>query len=153
MRSILHLTSKGIELKRPSGKKEERMTKQMNSAFAIFVGVGTSRQEWTGMRSKRVSTVVKAVEKRRCALHMKGDNEEPLSAAEQTRRALTEAESLIQFRREVEISDDEKTFRYTTGTTEGGLDIWLVTAILTIVVPAVGFAIGVATGNIDINPR
>lgn len=122
----------------------------MDAAFAVFVPVGTSRQTWNLRKSRRLTH---GVEKRRCIVRMSDNNDEQLSAAERTRRALTESESLIQFRREVEISDDEKEFRYTTGTTEGGLDIWLVTAVLTVVVPAIGFAIGVATGNIDVNPR
>lgn len=125
----------------------------MDAAFAVFVPVGIGRQTWNSRKSWRITHSVNAADKRRCTVHMSDNDDEPLSAAERTRRALTESESLIQFRREVEISDDEKEFRYTTGTTEGGFDIWLVTAVLTVVVPAIGFAIGVATGNIDVNPR
>lgn len=125
----------------------------MDAAFAIFVPVSTGRQPVQTRRSHRVLRDVNLSRKRGSAVRMSDGKEEPLSAAEKTRRALTDSESLIQFRRDVEISDNEKKFRYTTGTAEGGLDIWLVTAVLTIVVPAVGFAIGVATGNIDVNPR
>lgn len=80
--------------------------------------------------------------------------DEELSPAERTRRALADSEPMVKFRRQIE--DEEKqdaSFRYTSGTTQGGFDVWLIAAVLTIVVPAVGFAIGVATGNIDVNPR
>lgn len=51
------------------------------------------------------------------------------------------------------MQEGDNHFLYTIATTHGALDIWLVTAILTFLVPAVGFAIGIATGNIDIHPR
>lgn len=79
--------------------------------------------------------------------------EEPVSAAERTRRALSETKPLVKFRRETEYLDQDVSFTYTKGVKEGGVDIWLITGILTFLVPLVGFAIGVATGNIDVNPR
>lgn len=80
--------------------------------------------------------------------------DEKLSPAERTRRALADSEPLVKFRRQTQYLDEEDPrFRYTSGTTQGGFDVWLIAAILTLVVPAVGFAIGVATGNIEINPR
>lgn len=78
--------------------------------------------------------------------------DEQLSAAEKTRRALAESEPLVKFRRDTEYLDQRAEFTYTKGV-ESGVDIWLITGILTFLVPLVGFAIGVATGNIDLNPR
>lgn len=77
---------------------------------------------------------------------------EMLSAAEKTRRALAESEPLVKFRRDAEYLDKRTESAYTRDT-KSGLDVWLITGILTILVPLVGFAIGVATGNIDITPR
>lgn len=78
--------------------------------------------------------------------------EEPLSAAEKTRRALSESKPLVKFRRDAEYLDEKTDFVYTKGV-ESGIDIWLIVGILTFLVPIVGFAIGVATGNIDLSPR
>lgn len=78
--------------------------------------------------------------------------EEPLSAAEKTRRALAETEPLVKFRRDTEYLDARADFAYTKGV-DKGIDVWLITGILTFLVPLVGFAIGVATGNIDVSPR
>lgn len=78
--------------------------------------------------------------------------EEPLSAAEKTRRSLSSSEPLVKFRRDVEYLDQRTDFSYTKGV-DKGVDVWLVTGVLTLLVPLVGFAVGVATGNIDLNPR
>lgn len=78
--------------------------------------------------------------------------EEPLSAAEKTRRSLNSSDPLVKFRRDVEYLDQRADFSYTKGV-DKGVDVWLVTGVLTLVVPLVGFAVGVATGNIDLNPR
>lgn len=130
----------------------------METAFVIFTPVGARRQVMPvplsgALRSRQTLLQATVGQRHRCAVWMSEQKEEILSPAEQTRRALSEKESIVKFSRKLEIADNEKEFRYTSGTTEGGLDIWLITAILTLVVPAVGFAIGVATGNIDINPR
>lgn len=77
---------------------------------------------------------------------------EALSAAEKTRRALAESEPLVNFRRDAEYLDKRTESVYTKDV-ESGVDIWLITGILTFLVPLVGFAIGVATGNIDVSPR
>lgn len=77
---------------------------------------------------------------------------EELSAAEKTRRALSETKPLVKFRKDPEYLDQRTESAYTSGGDQG-LDVWLITGILTILVPIVGFAIGVATGSIDINPR
>lgn len=77
-----------------------------------------------------------------------------LTPAERTRQKLAESDNLVKFRKEtIDPTVEESQFKYTSGTVKGGFDIWLVAALLTIVVPAVGFAIGVATGNIDVSPR
>lgn len=78
--------------------------------------------------------------------------EEPLSAAEKTRRALSDTQPLVKFRRETDFVDQDTSFSYTKGV-QSGIDVWLIAGILTFLVPIVGFAIGVATGNIDVNPR
>lgn len=78
--------------------------------------------------------------------------EAPLSAAERTRRALSESQPLVKFRRDVEYLDERTEFVYTKGVDQG-IDVWLVTGVLTFLVPAVGFAVGVLTGNIDVSPR
>lgn len=79
--------------------------------------------------------------------------DEQLSAAERTRRQLQESEPLVKFRKQTEYLDRDTSFRYTSGVKKGSVDIWLITGVLTFLVPLVGFAIGVLTGNIDINPR
>lgn len=79
---------------------------------------------------------------------------EELSPAERTRRALSATEPLVKVRRAAdEIQPEDTSFRYTNGTTPGGFDVWLIIGILTFIVPLVIFAAGVATGNIDVNPR
>lgn len=79
--------------------------------------------------------------------------DESLSAAEKTRRALSETKPLVKFRRETDFPDEEDTsFSYTKGV-DKGIDIWLVVGILTFLVPVIGFAWGVANGIIDVNPR
>eukprot|EP00177_Eucheuma_denticulatum_P001437 GFKZ01002589.1.p1 GENE.GFKZ01002589.1~~GFKZ01002589.1.p1 ORF type:complete len:130 (+),score=16.07 GFKZ01002589.1:198-587(+) len=88
---------------------------------------------------------------RRAAL-MCAPEEAPLSAAERTRRALSESEPLVKFRRDVEYLDEGAEFVYTKGV-DKGVDVWLVTGVLTFLVPAVGFAVGVFTGAIDVSPR
>lgn len=79
--------------------------------------------------------------------------EEQVSAAERTRRQLQESEPLVKFRKQTEYLDRDTSFRYTSGVKKGSVDIWLITGVLTFLVPLVGFAIGVLSGNIDINPR
>lgn len=78
--------------------------------------------------------------------------EEPLSAAERTRRALAETKPLVKFRRETEYLDQDTSFTYTKGV-DAGVDIWLVTGVLTFLVPIVGLLVGVATGFVDLTPR
>lgn len=77
--------------------------------------------------------------------------ETPPSAAEQTRRALSETKPLVKFRRE-ELPEEDAGFAYTSGV-EKGLDVWLISGVLFFLVPILGFVWGVATGNIDVNPR
>lgn len=79
-------------------------------------------------------------------------SEEPLTAAEKTRRALSETKPLVKFRRDANYLDERTASAYTNGAGKG-IDIWIVTGILTFLVPIVGLAVGVATGTIDVNPR
>lgn len=84
------------------------------------------------------------------AMHM---CEPPLTEAEKTRNALSATKPLVKFKKD--IADGDTSFTYTSGVGAGGggVDVWLITGILFFVVPVVGFAVGVATGNIDVNPR
>ncbi|CAN8070825.1 unnamed protein product [Agarophyton chilense] len=80
-------------------------------------------------------------------------NAQKPSAAELTRQKLRESKPLVKFRRQTEYLDRDTSFAYTRGVKKGSVDIWLITGVLAFLVPLVGFAIGVVTGNIDVNPR
>jgi hypothetical protein len=76
------------------------------------------------------------------------------SAADRTRAALSAEKPLVKFRRSTDDDADQNTsFAYTSGTTGGGVDVWLISSVLLFLVPVVVFAVGVATGYIDVNPR
>lgn len=77
--------------------------------------------------------------------------ENATSSAERTRQALSKDKSRVKFSRD--IVDGDQTFNYTSGVQKGGVDVWLITGVLVILVPLIVFAWGVTTGNIDVNPR
>lgn len=81
--------------------------------------------------------------------------EEEISPAEATRRALSADKPLVQFRKdEVTLTREDNSFSYTPGNTGGGgIDVWLVSTVLIFVTPVILFAVGVATGYIDVSPR
>lgn len=80
--------------------------------------------------------------------------EPPVSAAERTRQLLSETKPLVKFRKEPEYLEEKTAVAFTSASgKEKAIDVWTITALLTVLVPLVGFAIGVATGNIIVNPR
>lgn len=123
---------------RPKHSHTHTHTHTMHAAFVQHGGLAL---RVGGRRQRRTATCPRMT------------SEEPVSAAERTRQLLSETKPLVKFSRQVEEADDVDNFKFTSGTSSGGFDVWLVTAVLTLAVPIAGFAIGVATGNILINPR
>jgi len=75
----------------------------------------------------------------------------PVDAAEEARRLLSSSDPLVQYRREEVYSAPPRGTGYVKDPNK--IDIWLVTSILTVLVPFVIFAVGYQTGVIDISPR
>lgn len=132
-----------------TNRRKNKQIRKMNTAFVsspLPVRLTTSSPAVVALSSRP----------RRCVTRSRVTmmSDEDVSPAERTRRLLAESESRVKYRRGIsEPETTESEFRYTSGTTSGGFDIWLVAALLTVIVPAVGFAVGVATGNIDVSPR
>ncbi len=78
--------------------------------------------------------------------------ETKLSSAEKTRRELSKDKPMVKFRREF-VEEENNGFTYTSGVKQGGVDIWLITGLLVILVPAAFLVWGIQTGLIDVNPR
>lgn len=79
------------------------------------------------------------------------ETKEKSSSAEQTREALSNRKSKVNFRKGV-TEEEKQDFAYTSGV-EGGVDVWLITGILTFLVPLVVLIIGVKAGVVDLTPR
>mmetsp|Transcript_14515 Transcript_14515/g.31175 ORF Transcript_14515/g.31175 Transcript_14515/m.31175 type:complete len:150 (+) Transcript_14515:264-713(+) len=75
--------------------------------------------------------------------------------AEATRRALAQSSPQVSFRKKrVDLARDPagEGFSYSSGVSKG-VDVWLISALLCFLVPAVFLAIFVANGTIDLTPR
>lgn len=82
---------------------------------------------------------------------MKEAKAEQESSAELTREALSNRKSKVSFRKGV-TEDEQQDFAYTSGV-EGGVDVWLVTGVLTFLVPLIVLLVGVKAGVVDLTPR
>jgi len=97
-----------------------------------------------GWESKREGSAVSTEKK-----------EAPLSdedRAEATRRALTASTPLRRKKALRAMNVDPEKFEYTSGVSSG-VDVWLISALLCFIVPAVFLGIFIANGYIDLTPR
>ena len=75
-----------------------------------------------------------------------------MNKAERTRQVLSSVKPQVKFRKDYEAPEIDR-FEYTSGVKDGGVDVWLITGVLTLLVPLIVFVVGVKAGVIDLNPR
>lgn len=133
--SLVHTNVSGVVLRRSTSAR--RLSLGSRSRCMVFASSSEKPERSTSLGTTKNDT----------------GNEE-LSAAEQTRRALSASEPMVKFRREVDSrTESDAKFSYTSGVGAGGIDVWLISTILFFLVPVVVFAIGVSAGYIDVSPR
>ncbi len=123
----------------------------MQTAFATSAAIGGARLTTARQLCAQKSTPRVAQFGNMRMTQMKETDTKPKSSAELTREALSSRKSKVSFRKGV-TEDEKQDFAYTSGV-EGGIDVWLVTGVLTFLVPLIVLLVGVKTGVVDLTPR
>lgn len=125
----------------------------METAFVVTPSLYRGRVGNSFACSPRVFPRARLASKWRMAQNeSETKTENGTSSAERTRQALSKDKPMVKFSREP-VDEGDQGFNYTSGVQQGGVDIWLITGALVILVPLAIFAWGISTGNIDVNPR